>query len=57
MLENLELYQDYEQSLLKYKNENLAMTDTIIQHLEKTYPEEMEELKLIIQKAKKYLTK
>ena len=33
------------------------MTAVMVQHLESQYPDEMEELKLVLQKAQKFLKK
>lgn len=58
MLVGLEILTAYQTALPKYNsNPRAAMTAVIIEYLEATFPEEQEELKLIIQKAKRYLKK
>ena len=58
MLENLELREEFENKLKEYgDNKTKAMTAIAVDYLEEEYSNEMEELKLVLQKAKKYLKK
>ena len=58
MLIGLEILTAYQTALPKYNNNpRAAMTAAIIDYLVATFPQEQEELKLIIQKAKRFLKK
>lgn len=58
MLENLELREEFDNKLKEYgDNKTKAMTAIVVDYLEEEYSNEMEELKLVLQKAKKYLKK
>lgn len=58
MLKDFKLFQQYQERLLQYgKDERKAMTSLIIEYLESKFPNEREELKLVLLKAKKYLVK
>jgi ubiquitin len=58
LLENFDLREEFDNKLKKYSdNKTKAMTATVIDYLEEEYPDEMDELKLVLQKAKKYLKK
>jgi hypothetical protein len=39
------------------KNEKKAMTATIVEYLENKFPNEQEELRLVLQKARRYIAK
>ena len=58
IIEDLSLLEEFKEKLEEYgKNPKKAMTAVIVNYLEETYPEEMDELKLVIQKAQKFLKK
>ena len=57
IINNLELRELFELKSKEYPDKKKAMTAVMIQHLEDWYPEEKEELKLVVQKAQKYLKK
>lgn len=58
MVENLNLIALFRTYLKTYnENRRKAMTAVMIGYLEKEYPEEKEELKLVLEKAKYFLEK
>lgn len=58
MLRDFQLYQQFQERMLQFdKNERKAMTSLIVEYLENKFPNERDELKLVIAKAKKYLVK
>lgn len=58
MLKDLDLSEQYQQLLGAYGNDpQKATTAAMIHYLERNFPNELDELKLVIQKANKYLTK
>lgn len=58
MVENLNLIALFRAYLKTYnENRRKAMTAAMIGYLEKEYPEEKEELKLVLEKAKYFLEK
>ena len=58
MINDLELTEKFKNKLKEYgSNEKKATTAVMVDHLEATYPDELDELKLVIQKAYKFLKK
>ena len=58
MLKDLDLFEQYQQLLGVYGgNAQKAMTAALVHYLENQFPNELDELKLVIQKANKYLAK
>jgi len=58
MLTDLNMMEKYSTDFIRLgNNSKKAMTSAIVTYIEKTYSNEYEELKLVIHKAKKYLSK
>jgi hypothetical protein len=57
MLKDLKIFDVYQQELELFKDQKKATTAAVVGYLEDVYSSELEELRLVLQKAKKYLGK